>query len=53
MSTQPNVHAIRADINALHQQMHDAGLLSWEQFIPDGIKSRQRLLHLGKLNATD
>jgi hypothetical protein len=39
-----------ADINSLHQQMHDAHLLGGEEFIPERIKPLQCLAHVSFLD---
>ena len=44
---QPDVDAVRADIDALDQQLDDARLLGREQFVPERIEPLQRLADLG------
>ena len=38
---EPDVQAVRADVNALDQQRHDAGLLGGEEFVPQRVELLQ------------
>ena len=40
--TLAEVDAVRADVNPLHEQLHDARLLGWEELVSDGIEPLQR-----------
>jgi hypothetical protein len=40
---QPNISPVWADIDPLHEQLHNARLLGREQFVPERIEPLQRL----------
>ena len=47
IDAQPQVSAVRADVDALDEQLDDARLLGGEQLVPQRIEPLQRLAHLG------
>ena len=42
-----HIQPAKADIDPLHQQLHDAGLLGGKQFVPERIKMHQGCAGLG------
>ena len=51
LGPQPDVGAVGAHVDALHEQLHNAGLLGREQLVPQQIEPGQRLAHLGFVDA--
>ena len=47
LGPQPDVGAVRADIDPLDQQLDDPRLLGREQLVPERVEPLQRLAHLG------
>ena len=40
---QPDPDAVVAHVDALHEEAHKAGLLSWKQLVPDAVEVGERL----------
>jgi hypothetical protein len=47
VSSHPNVHAARPDVDALDDQLHYARLFGWEKFVPQGIEILQCMHNFG------
>jgi hypothetical protein len=47
LGPQPNVGAVEANVDPLHEQLHDARLIGREQLVPQRIEPVQGVANLG------